>query len=83
MIQGFYKDQKLHLLEDPMQQYTVMKVEENEYVFTGGSMIIDTRLKDSQMLKRLKYSLEKGGRNNRRHNEIYTETIGGRIDVAK
>ncbi|KIN53252.1 hypothetical protein B4146_2176 [Bacillus subtilis] len=29
MIQGFYKDQKLHLLEDPMQQYTVMKVEEN------------------------------------------------------
>ncbi|WP_331828037.1 hypothetical protein [Bacillus velezensis] len=21
MIQGFYKDQKLHLLEDPMQQY--------------------------------------------------------------
>lgn len=29
MIPGFYKDQKLHLLEDPMQQYTVMKVEEN------------------------------------------------------
>lgn len=29
MIQGFYKDQKLHLLEDSMQQYTVMKVEEN------------------------------------------------------
>lgn len=28
MIQEFYKDQKLHLLEDPMQQYTVMKVEE-------------------------------------------------------
>ena len=29
MIQGFYKDQKLHLLEDPMQQYTVMQVKEN------------------------------------------------------
>ncbi|CAF1783581.1 hypothetical protein NSU09_11280 [Bacillus sp. PS194] len=29
MIPEFYKDQKLHLLEDPMQQYTVMKVEEN------------------------------------------------------
>ncbi|PLV32199.1 hypothetical protein BSP4_31750 [Bacillus subtilis subsp. subtilis] len=66
MIQGFYKDQKLHLLEDPMQQYTVMKVEKMQYVFSDGSMTIDTKLRDLQMLKRLKSSLEKDGLNNKK-----------------
>lgn len=79
MIQGFYKDQKLHLLEDPMQQYTVMKVEENAVCVYRW--IDDYRHKIERFtdVEEAKNSLEKGGRNNNkgRHNEIYAETIGG------